>query len=247
MVVATAIFVRSSSRWLVLVLVLVVVASLAVLANPRLPVPGRDRDVSVQQLALNALSVVVDTGAPELEQTRNWRLDWWDQITRYTISGPYFWDGKGFGINLADDDGFQVEAEGTLRSPHSAHFSILARSGLVGLALWMAVLVSFAWTVLRAAVRARREARVAWVAVMGWLFAYWVASLVNGSFDVYLEGPQGGIWFWVLIGLGTAVSRLWREPLDVGDRDFSAVPVSPSHGGGNRSRAMTDANSTSST
>jgi len=26
---------------------------------------------------------------------------------RYTIHGRYFWTGKGFGVNLADDDGFR--------------------------------------------------------------------------------------------------------------------------------------------
>ena len=33
-----------------------------------------------------------------------------------------------------------------------------------------------------------------------WVLAYWTASIVNMSFDVYLEGPQGGIWFWCLVG-----------------------------------------------
>jgi hypothetical protein len=44
------------------------------------------------------------------------------------------------------------------------------------------------------------------VAIVGWIFAYWLAALVNASFDVYLEGPQGGIWFWSVIGLGIAAA-----------------------------------------
>jgi hypothetical protein len=43
------------------------------------------------------------------------------------------------------------------------------------------------------------------------LFAYWVAMLVDTSFDPYLEGPQGGIWFWVIFGLGLVVMRLTPE------------------------------------
>jgi hypothetical protein len=27
---------------------------------------------------------------------------------------------------------------------------------------------------------------------------------VNGGFDVFLEGPQGGIWFWSIMGFGMA-------------------------------------------
>ena len=32
--------------------------------------------------------------------------------------------------------------------------------------------------------------------------------MINGSFDVYLEGPQGGIWFWSIIGFGIAVTEV---------------------------------------
>jgi hypothetical protein len=32
--------------------------------------------------------------------------------------------------------------------------------------------------------------------------------MVNTTFDPYLEGPQGGIWFWALFGLGLVLIRL---------------------------------------
>lgn len=32
--------------------------------------------------------------------------------------------------------------------------------------------------------------------------------LINLSFDVYLEGPVGGMWFWTVIGLGVAAMRV---------------------------------------
>ncbi len=35
-----------------------------------------------------------------------------------------------------------------------------------------------------------------------WVTGYWVAFNVNAAFDVYLEGPQGGIWFWSMFGVG---------------------------------------------
>ena len=40
------------------------------------------------------------------------------------------------------------------------------------------------------------------------LGAYWLAFLINGSFDVYLEGPMGGIWFWTVYGIGVAPANL---------------------------------------
>jgi hypothetical protein len=35
--------------------------------------------------------------------------------------------------------------------------------------------------------------------------------MVNASFDVYLEGPTGGIWFWVIFGTGLAAPVLYRR------------------------------------
>ena len=61
---------------------------------------------------------------------------------------------------------------------------------------------------LRAADRARRAGLARWVAIVGWIIVYWLAALVNASFDVYLQNPMGGIWFWSIVGLGIAVARI---------------------------------------
>ena len=99
------------------------------LLNPSVELGYANRPVSFTQLVDNVASVVTaDNGAPD--STRAWRLAWWDKIIGYTIDGPYIWTGKGFGINLADDDGFQVDADGSLRSPHNGHLTMLARGGL---------------------------------------------------------------------------------------------------------------------
>jgi hypothetical protein len=34
-----------------------------------------------------------------------------------------------------------------------------------------------------------------------WILGYLAAFVVMTSFDVFLEGPMGGIWFWVMIGV----------------------------------------------
>lgn len=115
-------------------------------------------------------------------------------------------DGKGYGINLADDDGFQLLADHSLRAPHNGHIEILARSGVPGLTLWILLQIVFGLTLLRAAARARAANLQRWVAIVGWVFAYWLAALVNAAFDVYLQGPQGGIWFWSMMGLGIAAA-----------------------------------------
>jgi hypothetical protein len=126
------------------------------------------------------------------------------------VHGPLFWTGKGFGVNLADDDGFQVESDGSLRSPHSVNMTILARSGVPGLVVWVTLNLAFAVTVLAGYFRARAASQQRWASVHAWVLAYWLALVMNGSFDVYFESPSGGIWFWSVLGFGLAVTHVAR-------------------------------------
>lgn len=172
--------------------------------TPLLKSPEGDRAISLRQISANLGSILTPPAQEEmLEGSRRWRLEWWRTILDYTVFGELFWTGKGFGVNLADDDGFQV-GDGTLRSPHNAHLTILAREGVPGAALWAFVQVAFGVAMTRAYVRARRTSQDFWARVNLWILAYWIASLTNMGFDVVLEGPQGGIWFWSLLGVGIA-------------------------------------------
>jgi hypothetical protein len=147
---------------------------------------------------------------------RQWRLEWWNKIIDYTFFGEYFWTGKGFGINLAQDDGFLGEWFPDMRAPHNGHLTILARAGVPGLILWTLLQGVFGISLLLAYLRAHRNGQEWWARVDLWILAYWVAFIVNMSFDVYLEGPQGGIWFWSLFGFGMAVLVAQRRGLTGG-------------------------------
>ncbi len=93
-------------------------------------VPGRDRKIAAAQVVENIASVASKTKMDDLNGTKQWRLNWWRDILDYTVFGKHFWDGKGFGVNLADDDGYQVTKDGSLRSPHNGHLTMLARAGV---------------------------------------------------------------------------------------------------------------------
>lgn len=172
---------------------------------------GGDREISPRQIAENVASIAGHTPGEERDGTRAWRLAWWGKIVGYTVTGEHFWTGKGFGINLADDDGFQVHRDGSLRSPHNGHLTILARSGVPGLALWLLLQGGFALALLRACIRARRAGEDRWLRLFAWILAYWTGFMVNATFDVFLEGPQGGIWFWSIFGAGVAALLVWRR------------------------------------
>lgn len=188
-------------RPLILMIVLVCVLVISGLYSTLKIDIGQAREVSVQQLVENVTSIFGegDNSAGGLEGTKEWRLRWWDTIINYTINGRYFWTGKGYGINLADSDGFQVQADGSLRSPHNGHLTILARSGVPGLVLWAAFLASVAIRLFTIA--ARPDPHDPWRSRFAlWLLAYLVAFGIMTGLDVFLEGPMGGIWFWSLIG-----------------------------------------------
>jgi O-antigen ligase/polysaccharide polymerase Wzy-like membrane protein/carbohydrate binding protein with CBM4/9 domain len=173
----------------------------------RPPAP-KGRPATIEQIIENITSIFSSSSDNSLEGSKEFRLRWWRSIINYTIFGDYFWTGKGFGVNLADADGFQANADRSLRSPHNSHIATLAHMGVPGFVLWLLLQGAFGIGLLRS-VLAHRRAGMARVATIGaWILVYWVAMMVNTSFDPYLEGPQGGIWFWSVFGLGMVVMRL---------------------------------------
>jgi hypothetical protein len=188
------------------------------------------RFLSAQDIAANVLSIGGASVEGDRNGTRNWRLEWWKTIIDYTVRGPYFWTGKGYGVNLAQADGFVVgDTENRpLRSPHSGHMTILARSGVPGAVLWVALQVGFAIALLRAYRRAAYTSADWWARVDLWILACWVTFIVNAAFEVSLESPQGGIWFWSLFGFGIAALRLQRRvSMRVGTADGPVGRAAP--------------------
>lgn len=169
------------------------------------------RYISADQIINNVQSIYSDSDDENLSGSKQWRLLWWDTIIDYTIHGQYFWKGKGFGVNLADDDGFQVEADHSLRSPHNGHLTMLARGGVPMLVLWAVCQLTLGYGLVSGAWSAHRRGQKHWFGLLSFLFVYWLAYLINASFDVFLEGPVGGIWFWCVYGTGIGAVWIYRN------------------------------------
>lgn len=173
-----------------------------------------ERPVSAHQIVENAKSIVGQAGQ-QTEGTKQWRLNWWDIIINDTIHGPNFWSGRGFGINLADADGFAGTNERRqnrppTRSPHSVHMTLLARAGVPGVVLWALVLLSWFGMLIGAMLTARARRHERWLELFLFVACYATAILINASFDVVLEGPMQGIWFWCLFGFGIGSVMIYR-------------------------------------
>ena len=175
-----------------------------------LTVNNGDREFSVGQIWENVLSIAGKSDDAMLQNTAEWRLEWWKDIVGYTFGGAHFLDGKGFGINLATDDGYKVDEEESLRSPHNSHLTVLARGGVPMFLVWLLVQGLWFLTVARSAIRARLTGLDGWAAFYAVCGAFWLGAHVNASFDVYLEGPMGAIWFWTVFGLALAGTRLQK-------------------------------------
>ena len=88
--------------------------------------------------------------------------------------------------------------------------TLLARAGVPGLVLWSLVLISWATMMLRAMLVARTRGDKQWADFFLFVFCYAASILINAFFDVTLEGPMQGIWFWCLFGFGIGSVMVYR-------------------------------------
>lgn len=192
---------------------------LAVMYAIGLEVPQSDkpdqRNIGPAQMLENFGSILGTSDATNLDGTKTWRLRWWESIVNYTFNGPYFWTGKGYGMALGETDGIVGAEMDTpiLRSPHNIHMTMLARSGVPGLAVWMLVQVAWFTALMNAQVVARRRGETQWANLFLWVACYGLAILIDSSFDVAIEGPMVGIWYWSLFGFGIASIMVYRACL----------------------------------
>jgi O-Antigen ligase len=174
--------------------------------------PDSERQLSTRQIVANAQSII-GLSDQELEGTKKWRLDWWDIIIKDTVHGHNFWTGRGFGLNLADADGFQHRKDPNsplLRSPHNVHMTILARAGVPGVVLWLLFLAAWFGMLANAMFAARRRQQPEWAGLFIFTISYVMAATINATFEVALEGPMQGIWFWCLVGFGIGSVMIYR-------------------------------------
>jgi hypothetical protein len=170
-----------------------------------------ERSISTRQVVENVLSIT-GQGGEQTEGTKEWRLQWWDMIVGNTIFGPNFWTGRGFGLNIADADGFRTEHnQSPLRSPHNVQMTMLARAGVPGVTLWLGAVLSWLGMMMHAMRTARRCGQTEWAGLFLFLGCYVGSIIINASFDPVLEGPMQGVWFWSLIGFGIGSVMVYRS------------------------------------
>lgn len=175
---------------------------------------GDDRPIGARQLVDNLASIVGESDG-QLDDTKQFRLEWWKSIINYTFNGPYFWNGKGFGVNLAIDDDHVVTEDPNappLRSPHNGHLNILARTGVPGFTLWVLSIAVWFAMLMKRYITACALGERQWASLFLLLMCYSASIIVDAVFDVALEGPMLGIWYWVIFGIGVGASMIYSAP-----------------------------------
>ena len=152
------------------------------------------RTTGLNQIINNINSFISSSSEFKFNNTLNnniiWRFAWWSNIIENSINEKMILIGVGSGADLIKDAGVLVE-DTNLRAPHSIHFNILARYGILFFFVWIA----WIFLTLRPLFLKKLDGD------NFLLTLFLLAFLINASFDVYLEGPMGGLPFWVWVGL----------------------------------------------
>jgi O-antigen ligase len=200
--------------------VAVIAAGLVIAAQLSLSVPasaaaGQSRAFSASQLLTNVLSIAGVKTSGNQAGTVAGRDQLWSLISHKQVTDRLLIRGEGFGPNLAADVGIKDAATGTdaLRSPHNSHLDILARMGLVGLGLWIALWLGWYWRMAVGCMRLARRRLYLRRQVAILCLMVTTAILVSAFFDPQLEGAQVAAVMWTAFGVGVAVTsfRRWFE------------------------------------
>ncbi|MDX2149534.1 MAG: O-antigen ligase family protein [Bryobacteraceae bacterium] len=215
---------RLGRRALVMVAAAIPVALLCVLLVP---------DVAAK-MQLDRFTEAAPSAA---EGTAYWRLLWWQRLADEVFArNPLFGLGFGESLHYYHPALEKLNGDWMLRAPHNFNVTVLARMGLVGSFLWVAILALGIGTLVVRAWRGRnhrfhispqrREELAFWAAMLLYCF-------VNSSFGVLMEGPVLGVWFWFALGFSLGRSNgfddLLRSRLSTEIRKrFSSNTVVPS-------------------
>lgn len=150
-------------------------------------------------LAIFGISSTEYQGVAAAARGLDQRLQWWTEIVWRLFSDPFYMLlGLGYGTPLTD---FYGHGGVEVREPHNSYVTILARTGVVGLVAWVAMMLSL----LRCWHRAfRRAAAVGWregesrlLLLMTFFISMWILALGEDGF----EKPYNIVPFYFLWGV----------------------------------------------
>ena len=163
---------------------------------------AQGRTISLSQITDNFSSIVSTNIDGNLAENKVWRLIWWAKLVNESFTLQHFFVGKGLGMSLAGND--ILNTDDNLRSPHNFNLTILARFGYFVFIAWILWLVSLFKPLFT------RKLAGKTLAITSILLAF----IINGSFDVFFEGPMGAFPFWTFVGL-LFIENTYGSPTEI--------------------------------
>ena len=163
---------------------------------------AQGRTISLSQITDNFSSIVSTNIDGNLVENKVWRLIWWAKLINESFTLQHFFVGKGLGMSLAGND--ILHTDDNLRSPHNFHLTILARFGYIVFIAWIMWLVSLFKPLFTRKLAGKN------LAITSILLAF----IINGSFDVFFEGPMGAFPFWTFVGL-LFIENTYGRPTEI--------------------------------
>ena len=163
---------------------------------------AQGRTISLTQIADNFTSIVSSDIDGSLTNNKVWRIVWWAKLVNESFTLQHFFVGKGLGMSLAGND--ILNPDENLRSPHNFNLTILARFGYLVFIAWIIWLVSIFKPLFT------RKLAGKTLAITSILLAF----IINGSFDVFFEGPMGAFPFWTFVGL-LFIENTYGSPTEI--------------------------------
>jgi hypothetical protein len=163
---------------------------------------AQGRTISLSQITDNFSSIISTNIDGNLAENKVWRLVWWAKLVNESFTLQHFFVGKGLGMSLAGND--ILNTDDNLRSPHNFHLTILARFGYFVFITWLIWLASLFKPLFT------RKLTGKTLAITSILLAF----IINGSFDVFFEGPMGAFPFWTFVGL-LFIENTYGSPTEI--------------------------------
>jgi hypothetical protein len=163
---------------------------------------AQGRTISLSQIIDNFSSIVSSDIDGSLTDNKVWRMVWWTKLVNESFTLQHVFVGKGLGMSLAGND--ILNSGDKLRSPHNFHLTILARFGYIVFITWIIWLASL----FKPLFTKKLDGKT--LAITSILLAF----IINGSFDVFFEGPMGAFPFWTFVGL-LFIENTYGRPIEI--------------------------------
>jgi len=141
-----------------------------------------------------------------------WRIILWKDIIQKSMKKPIL--GYGFGMLYNNETlknmGWKYGEDVGFLDPHNSYLSILYRTGIVGLLIFLLFIISFFYKMVKF-LRGCQDLAIS-VYMISILSAI-IFILVISFFMVVLEGPFLGIFLWVFIGLALSLANIYDTRL----------------------------------